>query len=133
MSKTLYKGLTIVLLIFIFSNSLLSADVSSAQSGFFVSIVLSILDWFHINIDMDTLSLIIRKIAHFLEFFALGFSIAKGWGMKFFIHLSIILLIASLDESIQLFSNGRAFSVIDIGIDTCGGITGWMLSRRLSK
>lgn len=133
MSKRFYQGLSIVIMFIIFSNSLLSAEVSSAQSGFFISTIETILGWVNLSIEIDILSLIIRKLAHFLEFLILGFTMLKGWGFKFMLNVLIILLVASLDESIQLFSEGRAFSVIDIGIDFIGGMTGMMLSKWITK
>lgn len=124
MTKRFYQGLSIVIVILIFSNSLMNAEVSSSQSGLIVSFVQSVLGWFNLSIEANTLSFIIRKLAHFLEFFALGYTMSKGWGLKTFFNFSLILIIATLDESIQLLSDGRAFGVLDIGIDLCGGIFG---------
>ena len=131
MSKHLYRILSIIILILIFTNSLFDADISSSQSGFIVDITNTILGWFNLSIEINTLSLMIRKLAHFLEFFALGFTLAKGWGLKVFWNIIIILLVASFDESIQLFSEGRAFGLLDIGIDLLGGVIGIYTSKIL--
>ena len=109
----------------------MNAEVSSSQSGFVLNLANSVLGWFNLTIEVDVLSLIIRKSAHFLEFFVLGFTLLKGWGLKVLVNIFIIFLVASFDESIQLFSEGRAFSVIDIGIDMMGGITGILVSKMI--
>ena len=109
------------------------ADVSSTQSGFILNITNTILGWFNLSIEVNTLSFVIRKLAHFLEFFALGFPLAKGWGLKVFWNIIIILLVASIDEAIQLFSEGRAFGVLDIGIDFIGGLVGIVISKLLNR
>lgn len=124
MNKKFYQGLSIIILILVFSNSLLNAEVSSNQSGFIVSLVQSVLGWLNLSIEVKSLSWMIRKLAHFLEFFALGYTMSKGWGLKTFFNVILILLVATLDESIQLFSDGRAFSIVDIGIDLLGGTFG---------
>ena len=131
MSKKFYKILSIIIVMLIFTNSLMSAEVSSAQSGLVLNLANSVLGWFNLTIEVDVLSLIIRKSAHFLEFMILGFTVAKGWGLKFIFHAFLIVLVATLDESIQLFSEGRAFSIIDIGIDMMGGITGILFSKMI--
>ena len=129
MSKKFYQILSLIIVILIFTNSLMNAEVSSSQSGFVLNIFQTVFGWFNITIESDTLSLMIRKLAHFLEFFVLGFTLLKGWGLKVLVNIFIIFLVASLDESIQLFSEGRAFSVLDIGIDFMGGIFGLLLVR----
>ena len=133
MSKCFYRILSIIILILIFTNSMFDADVSSTQSGFILNITNTILGWFNLSIEVNTLSFVIRKLAHFLEFFALGFPLAKGWGLKEFWNIIIILLVASIDEAIQLFSEGRAFGVLDIGIDFIGGLVGIVISKLLNR
>lgn len=133
MSKRFYQGLSMILIILIFTNSMMNAEVSSNQSGFIVSIVQSILRWFNLSIEVNTLSWIVRKLAHFLEFFALGYTMSKGWGLKTFFNVILILLVATLDESIQLFSDGRAFSIVDIGIDLLGGTFGLFFTHLIVK
>lgn len=133
MNKKFYQGLSIIILILVFSNSLLNAEVSSNQSGFIVSLVQSVLGWLNLSIEANTLSWMIRKLAHFLEFFALGYTMSKGWGLKTFFNVILILLVATLDESVQLFSDGRAFSIVDIGIDLLGGTFGLFFAHLIVK
>lgn len=104
-------------------NSLLPADVSSAQSGFIVGIIDDILSFVGIFINLDTLSLLIRKAAHFFEFFVLGISLSIYMikeKKKIYHVIWIGLFIAIIDETIQLFVDGRGSSILDVGIDLIG-------------
>ena len=74
---------------------------------------------------------IVRKIAHFMEYMAVGFlsyTIAAMWSVKlrkwFLIVFSQLVVSAALDEWHQYFVPGRYASVKDVLIDTAGGVTG---------
>lgn len=128
--KKVYKLLSILTIGFIFYQSSLSASASSEVSGVFVNLINNVLQYVHINININTLSLLIRKLAHFLEFFILGFFLVKGFNYKIIYLLIIVLLVAITDESIQIFVNGRAFQITDIIIDFIGGLTSILLFKR---
>jgi VanZ family protein len=130
-----YLIASILVTIIIWFNSFLPANISGAQSGLIVNFVSSILNVFNISIDQNTLSLVIRKLAHFIQFFILGFL----WFMTFntpkrmmsvivFIAVIICYMTAVIDESIQIFSEGRQFSVIDIFIDQLGATLSILLT-----
>lgn len=109
----------------IWINSSLNADISSSQSGFVTSIASYVLGIFNIRISESFLSSWIRTCAHFGEFFILGIfwgnyllSIKKPVKSLIF----AVILTAVLDEGIQIFSEGRAFEIFDIGIDGLGGL-----------
>ena len=78
----------------------------------------------------------IRKAAHFSEYAMLGFllySIPMVWEKRnfkpaFYIFLAIVIL-ASVDETVQLFVPGRAGRVTDVLIDGAGGIFGILFLR----
>ena len=117
--------LIVVMTLLIWINSSLNADLSSNQSGFLTDIVFNVLSIFKINIVYEELSTWIRTGAHFGEFYVLGIL----WGYYFKAnHIDIkylifaVLITACLDEFIQIFSEGRAFEIFDIGIDALGGI-----------
>jgi len=89
---------------------------------------------YSIEVGVDILSLWVRKLAHFTEFMILGilwfFTIHEYQNnMKKSVIYVIIISVttAILDETIQLFSEGRAFSILDIGIDTLGVLFGLLL------
>lgn len=72
---------------------------------------------------------LLRKIAHFCEFAALGFFVGGGFRFSFgtknvFWPLIPCALYAASDEIHQIFVDGRAFGFIDIFIDSCGSLTG---------
>lgn len=115
---------------FIWGNSMLNANISSEQSGLITQTLNTILSKIGITFRYDLLSMFVRKLAHFGEFYLLGLF----WG--FYLknkHKRISMLIicvaitAIIDESIQLFSEGRAFQVTDILIDLLGGILAFLL------
>ena len=122
-------SLLLVLLItsIIFWFSLQTADVSDMQSGLFVNIAIMILNKFPLlQIDVSVLTTIIRKLAHFTEYAALGFSVSllylsfpKKNKLSKLIYLYGII-IPVIDEIIQAFVPGRSCQVSDMILDTFG-------------
>ncbi len=119
--------LAIIMTLVIWMNSTFNAEVSSQQSGFLVDLFQKSLRVIHVNIEYSIASQYIRTLAHFMQFFVLSIL----WGYYFVKHkhwmiwiLSIVLFTAIIDESIQLFSDGRAFEVFDIVVDFIGGFFG---------
>ena len=115
------------LLTFIWGNSLLPGEVSGAFS-----------DWVKSFLDHlipgepaeDTGSGLLRKLAHFTEFAALGMSLAWLHGMLGKGRLQPFVwgvLAASVDETIQRFVPDRGPSVKDVCIDSAGVLTGIIL------
>ena len=117
--------LLIVMLSFIWGNSLRSGTDSGAMSG-------SVMAWINTFLHLsesgaDTLHLVIRKIAHFTEFACLGALLAWLFGMMgekkghlFCMPLLCGMATACVDETIQVFVPDRGPSLIDVWIDTCG-------------
>ncbi|CCV65185.1 VanZ like family protein [Paracholeplasma brassicae] len=119
---------------FIFYNSLMPASVSSSQSGLIRDLIYPIITKVGIPIELPDLEFIIRKLAHFFVFFV--FSIL--WFIYFMCSLSskktikhvigLGLLQAIIDETIQLFADGRSGEVRDVLIDFSGVLFGLLLS-----
>lgn len=121
--KVLLLLLILATLIFIFVQSMIPPKKSQAQSDKIGEIVGEIIppetpagDYVQSNI---------RKIAHFVEFFALGCEVSLyvilflprvRWGL---LSLPTALFVAFCDESIQMFS-GRGPSIKDVWIDFGG-------------
>ena len=115
-------------LIFIWGNSMLPGEISGAFS-----------DWVHMLIQMILPGDgeiggghgLLRKLAHFSEFCALGMLLSwlfamlreKKWA---FVIPSMICgcLAACVDETIQRFIPDRGPSIKDVGIDSMGVILG---------
>ena len=114
-----------LLLCFIWGNSLLPGSVSGAISDWVRDLLSRI---FPGEVPgVTTGGGLLRKIAHFTEFAALGASL--GWlsGMLRKSKLRPLLYgfgAACVDETIQVFVPGRGPSLKDVGIDTCGVIVG---------
>lgn len=127
--KKLFLILLILMTITIWMNSILPADLSSTQSGFFTNIIHYSLNIFRITIELDQLSIIVRKSAHFAQFFLLAilwfqylYQVIENKNQIPWFTLLFCLITAIIDETIQLFSEGRAFQVTDILIDIFGSI-----------
>ena len=80
---------------------------------------------------LDMIHAVIRKCAHITEYFILGlllFRVLQGeakerkpWQWAG-LSLMVIILYAASDEFHQSFTSTRSASLIDVGLDTVGGI-----------
>ena len=126
----LFGTLVVLVIAFIWSNSLKTGEESGAQSGAVTQFLLSILDPKG-RIPEESFHHFVRKAAHFLEFALLGAvtsflfgAIRQQTGRVFYsMPVLLVLLVAVLDEYIQFFS-GRGSAVTDAVLDFCGGLTG---------
>ena len=117
---------------FIWWNSSKNGEESSGISQ---GVLYEIMQIFaRIGISTDITEHIIRKLAHFTEFTALGILLSidtvlflKNMKLYVWIPLFIGLLVALIDETIQLFPIGRSSSVKDVWIDFSGVIFGTIL------
>lgn len=133
MSKNKISLLLVILwMIFIFVMSSFDATSSSNQSNFIVDIITSI-----INIkDIGLLSLIIRKLAHFIEYFILGILVINfitRYDKKIIIAILLCIIYATSDEIHQIFVTGRSCQITDIMIDSLGSIMGIYLYKLITK
>ena len=93
------------------------------------SIHLTNIDINDTNVDkiIDDIHPFIRKLAHFTEFFILGILVLimiKETNLNYYYTFTILfcLFVAILDETHQLFIDGRAGNIKDVLIDTSGSI-----------
>ena len=133
--KFIYSIITLLWVILIFSFSLQSGDASSQiSSGFGKWLIQTILSFAKdfLEENWGTVHLIIRKGAHFTEFFVLGVlmeSTLHQYTHRLRAHLGgtawlLCVLVASCDETIQLYVGGRAGQVTDVLLDSCGAFVG---------
>lgn len=116
--------------IFIFSNSMLSGEDSNQKSGVIVELIRPIIDPDG-NMATYEIQYIVRKTAHFMEFFVLGASLTvisfivsnKIFSPWIFMPMFFTLAGAVADEYVQSFT-GRTSLVSDIVIDFSGGMCG---------
>jgi len=122
----------ILILLFIWGQSCLPIDSSAAESGRILALLRPLLTRF-LDEKLVTDHLV-RKLAHFTEFGALGFlgfRILRArrrpdrWGV--IVCLMLMLCVALLDETIQIFS-GRGDAISDVWLDFAGACTGFSFS-----
>ena len=120
--------LILLTLCFIWGNSLLPGDISGRLSDLVREMLAFLLPGEIPGITSG--GGLLRKIAHFTEFAALGASLAWRFGMLE--KRKILVLVfgtaaACVDETIQLFVSGRGPGIRDVGIDACGVAAGMIL------
>ena len=134
MSLRLRRGMAWALCIgwmaFIFLMSAMPGDVSGAQSGTVVRILLALHDalFGHAELSPQALSLLetlVRKAAHMAEYAVLALLLCHAMrlsGMKRPARraLLVCLVYAATDEFHQSFVGGRGPSPVDVMIDTAG-------------
>lgn len=133
--KVFHIVLTIAIMVFIFIQSALTADLSMHESNVIVKWLSSFL-----HIHPETLSFIVRKCAHFLEYLILGISMIisvrdlSSWNRwkSGTMALLICAVYAATDELHQMFVQGRSCEVRDILIDSLGALTGILLACLIS-
>lgn len=132
MKKSISILLVILWMLFIFKMSSYNSTSSNNQSGFIVNIISNILNF---N-DLDTLSFIIRKTAHFTEYFILGlltYNMTYNYKKKTYLSIIICILYAISDELHQSLVPGRSCQILDILIDSSASILAIYLLSILYK
>ena len=105
----------------IFGFSLQSGDDSIITSNIVLDLLAMILPALKDPAHLSLVVLIIRKTAHFTEYFILGYFYTKAYHetkRPEIVYLGYFIPI--LDEGLQLFSPGRASSPVDMLIDLSG-------------
>ena len=121
----------------IWGNSMRTSTQSAQQSG---SLLAFLTPWLTaLGIQPEGFHTILRKLAHFSEYGLLGVL----WTMELWLgphrgkrrgtmeRLSLCMLTAFLDETIQLFVPGRSGEIRDVWIDTAGAWTGIVMTTCL--
>ena len=127
MKKRILSILIVLNLALIWGNSMLTGLSSEAVSGG----ILALLGRFLPVLLTEAGHTLLRKAAHFSEFALLGLlycgrhRLVKGEAP---VHLmGFGLAVACIDETIQIFTPGRASSLIDVWIDASGFALGLLL------
>lgn len=138
-----WSAVAVLYVLFIFSNSMKTADLSSADSGAVLRLVKQVLAAGGVDGTIITEHMI-RKTAHFTEYAALGILLClcfQAYALPFDRRLlSQVLagfLVPFTDETIQLFVAGRSGQISDVWLDCAGAAFGtiifitaaWILSR----
>ena len=130
-----YACLILVMLLFIWGNSMLPGEISGELSGGLMEYVGKLFAVFGAAGEF-----VLRKLAHFSEYTALGFFLGglfTAQGQKgihrFTMPLLCGLLTACVDETIQIFAVARGSSLIDVWIDTSGVCFGLLVHEVLHR
>jgi len=126
--------LTVILYVgFIFHNSLTPADESSRQSGGVLQIILQFVEWLGMEGSWITEHLV-RKTAHFAEYTLLGILLGTalrqypaGVAMRRILQCWVGNVIPLVDETLQLFTEGRSGQISDVWLDMAGVFAGFCL------
>ena len=130
----LSKWIIAALLCFIWGNSLLPGEISGKLSDWLKSILAFLLPGEVPGVT--TGGGLLRKIAHFTEFAALGAALAWRFGMLEKRKANALVfgaLAACVDETIQLFVPDRGPAIRDVVIDTCGLAAGMVILLLIHK
>ena len=119
---------------FIYSNSLKSAPESGEQSSRVLALIRSLARF--VGYEGEVTEHFVRKLAHFTEFAILSLlvclSVFTLWRVLhketasrdvrplLWVSMPLCMLLASVDEWLQTFSDGRAAELADVLLDTCG-------------
>lgn len=125
--------LTACMIMFAWVHSCFPADLSSLESNRVVEFFWKIFKLFGAQEAPD--ELLIRKLAHFSEFTAIGalmlscaYCRDRLRPHRFWAYvLGAGLLTAVIDETIQLFTEGRAGMIVDVWIDFGGVVFGTLI------
>ena len=104
----------------ILAHSLMSAELSAAESG-------SLLAWLS-GLFPALTEHALRKLAHFSEFAVLGLLLAQCLRVRITRPLLAGVLCAMADETVQLFVSGRSGEVRDVWIDFSGAAAAVILT-----
>ncbi|WP_278457405.1 VanZ family protein [Veillonella parvula] len=118
-----------LIVFFIWDNSLQNGGTSDGFSLIFAKWIAPIANKLGFYGNIWALNRIIRKLAHLTEFTILGgvlYVVLRRYIEYGIVVKTIVvgIVIASLDEFIQLFSLGRSSQLSDVLIDTVGIIIG---------
>lgn len=127
---------------FIWSRSLYGGEASSGQSAVVVDALAGLFRALGVS-DAETMTFIVRKTGHFLEYLVLGvltwlaFGLGRARGpRRVWLLVAACVLCAAVpaaDETIQLFVPGRSGQVTDVLLDMCGCATGLALSALVAR
>ena len=103
---------------FIWANSLMPGDASSAESGFLLQLLRPLIEVLGID-DLELAHTVLRKIGHFTEYAVLGVLAWRAFGREALVRaIAIGVAVPCIDETIQRFVPGREWTVPIVGEGT---------------
>ena len=131
--RNIIFSLTAFMMLFAWIHSCFPASISSKESEGVLQFVYGFFKLF--GLDRDGAEHVIRKVAHFTEFAVIGglllscaYCFDRRRPHRFYVYVLFAgLLTAVVDETIQLFVEGRAGMIVDVWIDLGGVVFGSLL------
>ena len=135
-TRVLFTFALIACIVFIFSNSMQIADVSSVASGRALTLMRKVFTRLGMpGIASRLTDHIVRKLAHFCEYMLEGFLLMlcmRVYTRQYVWHISVPMLggvlTAMADETIQIYSPGRSSQVTDVWLDSAGVLAGILIA-----
>lgn len=136
--RIIFTTLSVLMIIFIFTNSSFNADISSQHSASILNKINNLFDSLNLNIELT--ETFVRKSAHFVEYFVLGVLLCinvyvfllQPSSKLLFVPL-IGLAVSCVDETIQLFSEGRSCQITDVLLDFFAVCTAFIIAFAIIK
>lgn len=124
---------SLCMVVFIWGNSMVPGSGSSEMSLSVLELVHGILQSLGLPYEWVT-NFLIRKTAHFTEYACLGVCVSNALDARRTIAPAslaatalVLVLVPSIDETIQLFTPARAGMLADVVLDCCGAAFGVFL------
>lgn len=131
--------LSIAIALFIWGNSLVPGTGSGSLSLAVVDALRGALRAAGLA-DGWVTNLLVRKTAHFTEYAVLGVIVSSTLlaggplrGRRLLLAAVVLVLVPSIDETIQLFVPGRCGAITDVMIDCCGAAAGTFIRTRFKR
>ena len=138
LARVLLTLACVLLLAFIFGNSLTAGNDSDKQSTSVVKLVQKTVAFFApkswiataVGEDYQRLHAIVRTLAHFSEFALLGalcswcYRAYTSQKTYFFVVVFFVAFVPIIDEFLQSFTIGRVMDILDVWVDTLGAFAG---------
>lgn len=122
--------IVVLYIMFIFSNSLMDGETSGKLSYTLAKSVLKFFQRYEISMSVNLFHSLLRKFAHFIEFYVLGFIVSVAiitcplFKSKIINFMLFLFTIPVTDEAIQHFVPDRVSTYKDMIIDAAGMIFG---------
>ncbi len=127
----------IIILLFSQQSGTESADLSSGVVGMVLAMLEFLMPAY--QFDVDLISVIVRKSAHFFLYFVLGIltlNFANEYSIyqkkeRIIFSILFCILFATIDEIQQIFIPGRHGGIDDVLIDAFGSVSGILLFYKI--
>ena len=127
--------LVLCMLAFIWGHSMMPADLSQLESGWFLELVRPLVEAVQRVLESRGVTMtqdyLVRKMAHFTEYAVLGALMMvlftrRDMRCRVILPALACLAVAFIDEGIQMFAEGRGPGLNDVALDFAGACAGML-------